>query len=50
MALPVGDEKQEASWLTTHLSQLMTERLLTVEMLARSLAIERSRLKNILEG
>lgn len=38
------------SWLTDRLTTLMEERGLTVEALARQLAIERSRLTNIVAG
>jgi len=38
------------SWLTDRLTKLMTERGLTIDAAARQLAIERSRLANILAG
>jgi len=38
------------SWLTDRLTKAMTERGLTVDKMARELAIERSRLTNILNG
>src|SRR5260370_29162551 len=38
------------SWLTDRLTKLMEQRDLTVDKIARELAIERSRLKNIVTG
>ena len=38
------------SWLTDRLTRLIAERGLTVDAVARQLAIERSRLKNIITG
>ena len=38
------------SWLTDRLTRLMAERGLTVDAVARQLAIERSRLANIIAG